>query len=57
MASSVRNVCTKNDQNLSIFFVTINNLLLGMLFGVFLFTLTHILLALFSPDSAKADIG
>jgi len=35
--------------------VTIDNV--GMLFDVFLFISTHILLAQFSSGSAKADIG
>jgi len=41
MTSCVKNVCTKNYYNVSIFFKS-QTIMLGMLFDVFLFILMHI---------------
>jgi len=42
---------------ISQFFFKSQSIMLGMLFDVILLILTHILLVLFSPGSAEADIG
>jgi len=59
MGSCVKNVCTKNQKIINIyqFFFKSQTIMLGMLFDVFLFILTHILLVYFSLGVQKQTLG